>query len=221
MGQEEIFENLSTAIIEGDEDKAKAFARQVLHSDLDPLEAVEQGLSRGMIVLGDRFEKGEIFLPDLLIAGDAFNSAVDILRPAMEAQKKNIVKAGTVLIGTVQGDIHGIGKNIVGIVLEANGFAVVDIGVDKPSFTFVEEAEKAKADVIGLSSLMTTTMAAQKEVVDILREMDLRKKYRVVIGGGPVTQEWADQIGADGYAGSAFQAVDLVKRLLGQKKAGA
>lgn len=221
MGQEEIFENLSTAIIEGDEDKAKAFARQVLHSDLDPLEAVEQGLSRGMIVLGDRFEKGEIFLPDLLIAGDAFNSAVDILRPAMEAQKKKIAKAGTVLIGTVQGDIHGIGKNIVGIVLEANGFAVVDIGVDKPSFTFVEEAEKAKADVIGLSSLMTTTMAAQKEVVDILREMDLREKYRVVIGGGPVTQEWADQIGADGYAGSAFQAVDLVKRLLGQKKAGA
>jgi corrinoid protein of di/trimethylamine methyltransferase len=221
MEQQEIFEKLSMAIIEGDENKAKAFAHEVLRSKIDPLEAVEQGLSKGMIVLGDRFEKGEIFLPDLLIAGDAFNSAIDVLKPAMEALKKNIAKVGTVLIGTVNGDVHGIGKNIVGIVLEANGFEVVDIGVDKPSLKFVEEAEKVKADVIGLSSLMTTTMTAQKEVIDILKEMNLRKKYWVVIGGGPVTQEWADQIGADGYAGSAFQAVHLIKRLLGQKKIGA
>jgi len=220
MEQHEILENLSLAVIEGDEDRAKEFAHEVLRSKIDPLKAVEQGLSKGMIVLGDRFEKGEIFLPDLLIAADAFNGAIEILKPAMEAQKKQMGKAGTILIGTVSGDVHGIGKNIVGIVLEANGFEVVDIGVDKPSLTFVEEAEKVKADVIGLSSLMTTTMPAQKEVIDILKEMNLRKKYWVIIGGGPVTQEWADQIGADGYAGSAFQAVDLIKRLLTQKKIG-
>jgi 5-methyltetrahydrofolate--homocysteine methyltransferase len=136
----------------------------------------------------------------------------------MEAQKKQVAKAGTLLIGTVNGDVHAIGKNIVAIVLEAYGFQVIDIGVDNPSLRFVEETEKVKADVIGLSSLMTTTMPAQKEVIDILKEMSLRKKYFVIVGGGPVTKAWADQIGADGYAGSAFQAVDMVKKLLSQKK---
>jgi corrinoid protein of di/trimethylamine methyltransferase len=218
MDQKEILGNLSMAIIEGDEDKAKEYAHEVLHSQMDPLKAVEQGLSKGMIVLGERFEKGEIFLPDLLIAADAFNRAIEILKPAMEAQKKQVARAGTVLIGTVNGDVHGIGKNIVAVVLEANGFELVDIGVDNPSLKFVEEAEKVKADVIGLSSLMTTTMPYQKEVIDILKEMNLRKKYFVIIGGGPVTKEWADKIGADGYAGSAFQAVEVIKRLLSQRK---
>jgi corrinoid protein of di/trimethylamine methyltransferase len=218
MEQQEILKNLSMAIIEGDEDKAKAYAHEILRSQMDPLKAVEQGLSKGMIVLGERFEKGEIFLPDLLIAADAFNCAVEILKPAMEAQKKQMAKAGKVLMGTVNGDVHGIGKNIVAIVLEANGFEVVDIGVDNPSLKFVEEAEKIKADVIGLSSLMTTTMPSQKEVIDILKEMNLRQKYLVIVGGGPVTGEWADKIGADGYAGSAFQAVEVIKRLFSQKK---
>jgi methylmalonyl-CoA mutase cobalamin-binding domain/chain len=118
----------------------------------------------------------------------------------------------------VNGDVHGIGKNIVAIVLEAYGFEVVDIGVDNPSLKFIEAAEKVKADVIGLSSLMTTTMPAQKEVIDILKEMNLRKKYLVIVGGGPVTQEWADKIGADGYAESAFQAVEIVKKLMNQKR---
>jgi corrinoid protein of di/trimethylamine methyltransferase len=218
MDQKEILENLSMAIIEGDEDKAKEYANEVLQNKIDPLKAVEQGLSKGMVTLGERFEKGEVFLPDLLIAADAFNVAIELLKPVMEAQKKQVVKAGTVLIGTVNGDVHGIGKNIVAIVLEAYGFEVVDIGVDNPSLKFIEEAQKVKADVIGLSSLMTTTMPAQKEVIDILKEMDLRKKYFVIVGGGPVTKEWADKIGADGYARSAFQAVEVIKRLLSQRK---
>ena len=218
MEQQEILENLSMAIIEGDEDKAKEYAKEVLIGKMDPLKAVEQGLSKGMITLGERFEKGEVFLPDLLIAADAFNIAIGVLKPAMEAQKKQVAKLGTVLIGTVNGDVHGIGKNIVAIVLEAYGFEVVDIGVDNPSLKFIEAAEKVKADVIGLSSLMTTTMPAQKEVIDILKEMNLRKKYLVIIGGGPVTKEWADKIGADGYAESAFQAVDMIKELLSQRR---
>jgi corrinoid protein of di/trimethylamine methyltransferase len=220
MDQKEILENLSMAIMEGDEDKAKEHAHKVLRSQMDPLKAVEQGLSKGMIVLGERFEKGEIFLPDLLIAADAFNSAIEILKPAMEAQKKRVAKAGKILIGTVNGDVHGIGKNIVAIVLEANGFEVVDIGVDNPSLKFVEEAGKVKADVIGLSSLMTTTMPSQKEVIDILKEMNLRQNYIVIIGGGPVTKEWAHKIGADGYAGSAFQAVEVIKKLMSSRRIG-
>lgn len=218
MEQQEILENLSMSIIEGDEDKAKQYAKEVLISKMDPLKAVEQGLSKGMITLGERFKRGEVFLPDLLIAADAFNIAIGVLKPAMEAQKKQVAKLGTVLIGTVNGDVHGIGKNIVAIVLEAYGFEVVDIGVDNPSLKFIEEAEKVKADVIGLSSLMTTTMPAQKEVIDILMEMNLRKKYLVIIGGGPVTKEWADKIGADGYAESAFQVVGMIKELLSQRR---
>ena len=218
MEQQEILENLSMAIIEGDEDKAKEYAKEVLIGKMDPLKAVEQGLSKGMITLGERFEKGEVFLPDLLIAADAFNIAIGVLKPAMEVQKKQVAKLGIVLIGTVNGDVHGIGKNIVAIVLEAYGFEVVDIGVDNPSLKFIEAAEKVKADVIGLSSLMTTTMPAQKEVIDILKEMSLRKKYLVIIGGGPVTKEWADKIGADGYAESAFQAVDMIKELLSRRR---
>lgn len=218
MDQKKILENLSMAIIEGDEDKAKEYAKEVLISKMDTLKAVEQGLSKGMIILGERFEKGEVFLPDLLIAADAFNIAIGVLKPAMEAQKKQVAKLGIVLIGTVNGDVHGIGKNIVAIVLEAYGFEVIDIGVDNPSLKFIEAAEKVKADVIGLSSLMTTTMPAQKEVIDILMEMNLRKKYFVIIGGGPVTKEWADKIGADGYAESAFQAVDMIKELLSQRR---
>jgi corrinoid protein of di/trimethylamine methyltransferase len=218
MEGKEIFEKLARAVIEGDEEKCKEYAREVLRDKVDPLKAVEQGLSKGMISLGERFERGEVFLPDLLIAADAFNVAIEVLRPAMEAQKKQIAKLGTVLIGTVNGDVHGIGKNIVAVVLGAYGFEVVDMGVDNPSLKFIQEAEKVKADLIGLSSLMTTTMPAQREVIEILKEMHLREKYMVMVGGGPVTQEWADRIGADGYAGSAFQAVEVVKRLLSQKK---
>jgi 5-methyltetrahydrofolate--homocysteine methyltransferase len=218
MEREEIFENLARAVIEGDEEKCKEYAKEVLRDKVDPLKAIEKGLSKGMISLGERFERGEVFLPDLLIAADAFNIAIEVLKPAMEAQKKQAAKVATVLIGTVNGDVHGIGKNIVAVVLGAYGFEVIDIGVDNPSLKFIEEAEKVRADLIGLSSLMTTTMPAQKEVIEILKEMRLRDKYLVVVGGGPVTQEWANKIGADGYARSAFQAVDMIKELLSQRR---
>jgi methylmalonyl-CoA mutase cobalamin-binding domain/chain len=139
---------------------------------------------------------------------------MDILKPELEAQNKSTAKLGTVLLGTVKGDLHNIGKNIVATVLETNGFDVVDIGIDNSPLTFIEQAEKEQVDVIGLSCLMTTTMPAQREVIQTLDEMNIRDKYQVIVGGGPVTQEWADQIGADGYSESAVQAVSLVKGLL-------
>lgn len=215
MKREEILENLTQSILEGDSEKARQNAREALAIGMDPLEALEEGLSKGMTVVGERFQNGEAYLPDLLLAAEVFNAAMEVLKPELEAQKKRLGKKGTVLIGTVRGDVHNIGKNIVATVLETNGFEVVDIGVDNPALKFIEEAERVGADVIALSSLMTTTMPAQREVIETLEEMGLRQRYRVIVGGGPVNQAWADEIGADGYGASAVDAVELVRRLLG------
>ena len=217
MDPKVILENLMLAMIEGDQAKARENARAALDFHLDPLEAVEEGLSKGMAVVGERFDEGEAFLPELLTAAETFGSAMEILKPAIDSRKRQIGRTGTVVIGTVRGDVHSIGKNIVSTVLETQGFNVVDLGVDNSPLRFIEEAEKAKADVIALSSLMTTTMPGQKEVVDTLKEMKLRDKYSVIVGGGPVTQAWADEIGADGYGRGSLQAVELVKRMVGVK----
>lgn len=217
MEKIQIMENLAEAIVDGDEEYARESAKAALAQQIDPLEAVEQGLSKGMAVIGDTFERGEIFLPELLMAANAFKAAMEILQPEIEAQQKQITRAGTILVGTVRGDVHNIGKNIVATVLETNGFEVIDIGVDQSPLDIIQAAEKTKAEAIALSSLMTTTMPAQKEVIEVLKEMGLREKYIVIVGGGPVTQEWADKIGADGYGESAIQAVATVKKLLNSR----
>ena len=215
MQKNQIFENLKSAVVEGDGDKAKASAEEALAANIDPLEAVEMGLSQGMEVVGERFECGDAYLPELMMAGDAFRSAMEILDPEIKRQKKEVVSLGTVLMTTVKGDLHSIGKNILATVLEANGFHVVNLGVDKGALEIIQEAEKANADAIGLSALMATTMPAQREIIEALVELNLRDKYRVVVGGGPVTQEWADEIGADGYGKDAVEAVSLLTKLLG------
>jgi corrinoid protein of di/trimethylamine methyltransferase len=171
-----------------------------------------------MTIVGERFESGEAFLPELLMAADTFKAAMEILKPEIESQKKEIAKQGKVIVGTVKGDVHHIGKDIVITIFETHGFSVVDMGVDVPSLNFIEEAEKVRADAIALSAVMTTTMPGQKEVIDILREKRLREKYFVMVGGGPVNQGWADRIGADGYGKTAMDAVELLKRFLSQKK---
>ena len=218
MGLKEILENLSSAIVEGDGEKARKSAQEALQNKMDPLKAVDEGLSKGMAIVGERFEKGDAFLPELLMAADSFSAAMEVLKPEIEAQKKQLTRAGTVVIGTVKSDVHNIGKNIVATVLETNGFEVIDIGIDNSSLKFIEEAQKAKADVIALSSLMTTTMPGQKEVIDTLKDLKVRDKFFVIVGGGPVSQEWADKIGADGYGSSAVQAVGLVKNLMARKR---
>jgi len=218
MDPREILANLTAAIIEGDNGKARNSAQEALNQGIDPLKAVEDGLSKGMAVVGENFENGEVFLPELLMAADSFTAAMEILKPEIEAQKKEMAKTGTILIGTVKSDVHNIGKNIVATVLATQGFDVVDIGIDNPSLKFIEEAEKVKADVIALSSLMTTTMPGQKEVIDTLKEMKLRDRYFVIVGGGPVTQEWAEKIGADGFGKSALQAAEMVKKLMSEKR---
>lgn len=218
MDKNQILEKLAAVVIDGTEDEAMALAQAVVANKIDPMEAIEQGLSKGMEIIGGRFECGEAYLPELLMAAASFNAAMAVLKPEIEAQKKQVVKLGKVLIGTVKGDVHSIGKDIVASVLDTSGFEVVDIGVDNPSLNIIQEAEKVQADVIALSSVMTTTMPAQKEVIDTLKEMGIRQKYFVIIGGGPVNQEWADRIGADGYGKSAIDAVALVKGLMAKKK---
>ena len=218
MEKSQILEKLTAVVIDGTEDEAKVLAQEVVTGNIDPLEAIEQGLSKGMTIVGNRFESGEAYLPELLMAAANFNAAMVVLKPVIDEQKKTVLKFGKVLIGTVKGDVHSIGKDIVASVLDTSGFDVVDMGVDNSSLNIIEEAEKVKADVIALSSVMTTTMPAQKEVIDTLKEMGIRQKYIVIIGGGPVNQEWADRIGADGYGKSAIDAVTLVKGLLAKRK---
>ena len=218
MDKNQILEKLAAVVIDGTEDEAKVLAQAVVANKIDPLEAIEHGLSKGMEIIGGRFDCGEAYLPELLMAAASFNAAMAVLKPELEAQKKQMIKMGKVLIGTVKGDVHSIGKDIVASVMGTSGFEVVDMGVDNPSLNIIQEAEKIQADVIALSSVMTTTMPAQKEVIDTLKEMGIRQKYFVIIGGGPVNQEWADRIGADGYGKSAIDAVALVKGLMAKKK---
>jgi len=214
MQKNEILGNLKDAIIEGDANKARESSKEVLSANMDPLEAVDMGLAKGMKVVGERFESGEAYLPELLMAEETFKAAMEILNPEIRKQKKEIPNLGTVLLATVKGDLHSIGKNIVATVLKTNGFKVVDIGTDKGALQIIEEAEKANVDVIGLSARMSTTMPAQKEVIDALTELNLRDSYRVIVGGGAVTQEWADEIGADGYGKDPIEAVGLLAKLL-------
>jgi len=218
MEKKEILEKLTTAVIEGDKNLARESAQNALTIEIDPLEAIDQGLSKGMEAVGRQFESGESYLPELIMAADSFNAAMEILKPAIEANKQQVHKEGIVLIATVKGDLHEIGKNIVATVMEINGFEVVDIGIDQHSLDIIEAAEKNKADIIALSSLMTTTMPYQKEVIEVLDDMKLRDKYIVLVGGGPVSQKWADEINANGYGETAIDAVALAKNLLNNRK---
>jgi trimethylamine corrinoid protein len=217
MDKQEILERLATAVVNGDRDLAAHSAKEAIGESIDPIEALEEGLSKGMDEVGDRFGNGEAYLPELLMAAEAYNSAMEVLTPEIEARGKKTARRGKIIIGTVKGDVHTIGKVIVATILSTNGYEVVDIGVDNSTLKFIQEAERVGADVIALSSLMTTTMPAQREVIDTLKELNLRDKYKVIIGGGPVSQEWAEEIGADGYGKTAIEAVAVVTELLSSK----
>jgi len=171
-----------------------------------------------MKVIGDKFNKLEIYLPELMLAAGVFNSAMAVLKPHISAGKGESTKKGTVLIGTVKGDIHKIGKDIVAMLLETGGFEVHNLGEDVSTSTFIEEAEKVNADIIALSSLLTTTMAAQKDLVDILKEIGQREKYLIMVGGAPTSQKWTDEIGADIYGENAERAVSLALEYMAKKQ---
>ncbi|MFC2141667.1 B12-binding domain-containing protein [Acidobacteriota bacterium] len=217
MKKEEIFRNLLDAVVERNVQKGKDAATQLIKENHDPLEGVENGLSKGMKVIGEKFNKFEVYLPELMMAAKVFDSAMAVLKPHLSSDSKSTRK-GTVLIGTVKGDIHKIGKDIVAMLLETEGFDVHNIGEDASTSTFIEEAGKVDADIIALSSLLTTSMAAQKDLIDVLKEIGQREKYLVMIGGAPISQRWADEIGADIYGEDAERAVSLALEFMSKKQ---
>ena len=218
MKKEEIFEDLLRAIVDMDEEGGKRAAAKLIEEKIDPVEGIEKGLSKGMKIIGEKFNKSEIYLPEMMMAADVFTSVMEILKPHISAETLDKMKQGTVVIGTVKGDIHAIGKDITAMLLETAGFTVHNLGVDVATSTFIEEARKVKADIIGLSSLLTTTMPSQKDVIDILKETGERDKYTILIGGAPTSQDWANEIGADGYGETAERAVSLALEFVGKKR---
>jgi corrinoid protein of di/trimethylamine methyltransferase len=206
-------EELSKLVEDGETEEAEALAKKLLEEGQDPLLMIEQ-MTRTMARVGDLFARLEIFLPEIMLAGEALTAVVKVMSPYLEAAGGRRIK-GKVVLGVVKGDLHEIGKNIVKLLLETNGFEVKDLGYDVDSLTFVKEAQAMGADFIGASSLMTTTMPRQKEIIEILKDKGIRDQFKVVVGGAPTSQMWADQIGADLYCRDAKSAPDLMAALLG------
>ncbi len=212
---EELFAAMKQSIIDGDEEAAAAVAQQALAAGIDPLDAINQGYVTGMSYVGDQFSAGEMFLPDMMLAAEAMKAAVAVLEPEMQKRGMHRTMLGKVVLGTVKGDIHEIGKNLVATMLSASGFEVFDLGVDVPFEKFVEKAREVNADLIGVSALLTTTMTGQRTIIEMLDDMGLRPKIKVMVGGAPVTRSWAEEIGADGTSEDAMGAVALAKKLVG------
>ena len=207
------FKALCKAVESGNTSEAEDIARQLLEEGNDPLQMIA-ALTETMNKLGELFARLEIFLPQLMLSGEALTAVVDIIRPELKESGKQGASKGKVIIGVVKGDLHEIGKNIAKLMLETNGFEVKDVGYDVDSLTFIKEAEAMGADIIGASSLMTTTMPGQKEIIELLKEKGLRDKYKVVIGGAPTGPEWAEMIGADLYCEDATSAPRMIAELL-------
>jgi len=210
----ELFEKLAQAVVDGEPEDAEELAQQALAQGLDALDCINKGLSPGIDEVGELFATGEYYLPDLILGGDAMKAALEILEPALAGgQSREIL--GRVVLGTVEGDLHEIGKTLVGTMLTANGFTVIDIGVDQPASKFVAAVKEHEATLVGASALLTTTMLHQQEVVEALKEAGLSDQVKVIIGGAPITESWAKEIGADGYAEDAIGAVAVAKELVG------
>ena len=211
-----LYAEMKQSIIDGDPDASQQLARKALAAGLDPLESIQQGYLPGMQQVGREFGDGQLFLPDVVLAAEAMKKAAAVLEPEMKKRGSIRETTGRVVLGTVKGDVHEIGKSLVGTLLSANGFDVHDLGVDVPYEKFAEKAREVGADIVGVSALLTTTMTGQRNVIEALDDMGLRPKVKVMVGGAPVTRTWAEEIGADGYAEDAMSAVTMAKQLMGK-----
>jgi len=215
MKESEILEKLAKSVVDGNSEETKRLCIEALNSHIDPLVAIEKGITLGAKEAGARFERNEIFLMQLILSGEAMKAGLNILRPEILRRNRSLNRAGRVLIGTIEGDIHDIGKTVVSSMLTAEGFEVIDVGVDVPDDVFVEKVKEYKPDILGLSALMTTTMTKQKDVIDALVRSGVRDKIKIMVGGAAVTQEWSEKIRADGYGEDAVQAVKVARKLIG------
>jgi corrinoid protein of di/trimethylamine methyltransferase len=211
----ELFQKMAQSIIDGDAEAAEALAKQSIAAGIDPLDAINQGFVVGVNTVGDAFARGDAFLPELVMAGEAMKAAVAVLEPEMKKRGSERKILGKVVLATVQGDIHEIGKTLVGTMLSASGFEVYDLGVDVPTEKILAKAQEVDADIVGLSALLTTTMVKQREVIEALDRAGMRRKVKVMVGGAPVTREWVQRIEADGYSEDAIGAVAVARELVG------
>jgi len=212
---ERIYEAMRKSIENYDSDAAVAAAEEAVAAGLDLLEAVEKGFAGPIRELGEAFDRMEIFLPELTLGADAMKAGVAVLEKALDEQGAKLEKKAVVVIGTVEGDIHDIGKSVVATLLQANGYEVYDLGVEVPSTRIIDAAESHNADVIAMSALLSTTMLYQRDVIELLKNKGTRDNYYILVGGAPVTQSWAEEIGANGFANDAFEAVQLLDREVG------
>jgi len=214
MENRELFDNLKSAMVALKQEEVVSNTAKGLETEISPLEIIEKGLLPGLSEIGELFENEEIFLPELMQSAQIFQGAMDLLQPKIQEMGTDVKKKGTVVIGTVKGDMHYIGKNIVKLLIETSGFDVHDLGVDVDPFAFIVKADEVNADIIALSALLTTTLVGQKDVLEALESQGKRSKFKVILGGGAVTKSWSDEIGADGYAENAYGAVTLVKSFI-------
>jgi dimethylamine corrinoid protein len=208
-----LLQELADAVLSCKKDVVLAAVEKAKGEKMDPSEIIEKGLAAGMNEVGVRFERGKLFLPHVMMAADAMNSGVEALKDLMPEGASGS-KMGVIVNGTVEGDVHDIGKSIVSTMLQSAGFEVYDIGRDVPTKKFIEKAKEVNANMIGISALMTTTLQGQRDIIELLKEEGLRSKIKVMVGGAPATQAWADKIGADCYAENASEAVAKAKELL-------
>ncbi len=211
------FSAMRQSIIDGAPDTASWLAQQAVTSGVAPLDAINNGYVPGMHAVGEQFAKGQMYLPDMMASAEAMRAAMAVLDPELTKLGTERPMAGVVVLGTTKGDIHEIGKILVGTLLTAHGFRVHDLGVDVPGEKFATKARELNADIVGVSALLTTTMRNQKGVVEALEKAGLRSQVKIMVGGAPVTRRWAEEIGADGYAKNAMSAVDLARELMQQK----
>jgi 5-methyltetrahydrofolate--homocysteine methyltransferase len=209
----EVLQKISEELQKGNYQEVPKLVQEALNAKIPPAKILSDGLVSGMDIVGDKFRRDELFMPEVLISAKAMQAGMDILRPKLI--EAGVKLAGKVIVGTVKGDLHDIGKNLVGMLMEGAGFQVIDLGIDVPSEKFVEAVKSQKPNVIGLSALLTTTMPKMKEVVESLVEAGIRKTVRVMVGGAPVTEKFARDIGADGYAPDAASAVEKARELIG------
>jgi corrinoid protein of di/trimethylamine methyltransferase len=206
-------EGIREALLTYDTVKTVKAVQAAVDAEIDPLEAIEQGLAWGIREVGERFHRYEIYLPQMVMAADAMMEAMKIFESELSEEQLLQLRRGTVVLGTVEGDIHDLGKSIVAMMLKAAGFEVIDLGKDVKTDEFIKTAIDADADIIGASSLMTTTMPYQRDLIEELTRLGMRDRFKVIIGGGPVNREWAEVIGADGYGKDATEAVNEAERL--------